>query len=113
MEPDDAADLRRLLTYDENTAGGLMTTEPVLLGPDATIAEALAMVRREELAPALASAVSERAVAMMIGRSPRERSVEHTSMPSMPGSIRSSRTTSRSGSTTSSASSPVAVSTTS
>ncbi|BDZ57117.1 Mg/Co/Ni transporter MgtE [Barrientosiimonas humi] len=57
MEPDDAADLRRLLTYDENTAGGLMTTEPVLLGPDATIAEALAMVRREELAPALASAV--------------------------------------------------------
>lgn len=57
MEPDDAADLRRLLTYDENTAGGLMTTEPVILGPDATIAEALAVVRREELATALASAV--------------------------------------------------------
>ena len=33
MEPDEAADLRRLLTYDENTAGGLMTTEPVILGP--------------------------------------------------------------------------------
>ena len=57
MEPDDAAPLRRLLTYDENTAGGLMTTEPVVLGPEATIAEALAVVRREELAPALASAV--------------------------------------------------------
>lgn len=57
MQPDEAADLRRLLTYDENTAGGLMTTEPVILGPDATIAEALAVVRREELAAALASAV--------------------------------------------------------
>lgn len=57
MEPDEAADLRRLLTYDENTAGGLMTTEPVILGPDASIAEALAMVRREELHPATASLV--------------------------------------------------------
>ncbi len=57
MEPDEAAPLRRLLTYDEKTAGGLMTTEPVILGPDATIAEALAVVRREELHPALASCV--------------------------------------------------------
>lgn len=57
MEPDEAAPLRRLLSYDENTAGGLMTTEPVILGPEATIAEALATVRREELAPALASMV--------------------------------------------------------
>ncbi|PZU50975.1 MAG: magnesium transporter [Arsenicicoccus sp.] len=57
MEPDEAADLRRLLTYDENTAGGLMTTEPVILGPEASIAEALALVRREELHPATASLV--------------------------------------------------------
>ncbi|TWE09365.1 magnesium transporter MgtE N-terminal domain-containing protein [Rudaeicoccus suwonensis] len=57
MEPDEAEPLRRLLRYDENTAGGLMTTEPVVLGPEATIAEALAVVRREELAPALASSV--------------------------------------------------------
>ncbi|MDO5739106.1 MAG: CBS domain-containing protein [Ornithinimicrobium sp.] len=57
MEPDEAADIRRLLTYDENTAGGLMTPEPVILGPEATIAEALAMVRREELHPATASLV--------------------------------------------------------
>jgi flagellar motility protein MotE (MotC chaperone)/sporulation protein YlmC with PRC-barrel domain len=57
MEPDEAADLRRLLTYDENTAGGLMTTEPVVLGPEASIAEALALVRREELHPAVASMV--------------------------------------------------------
>lgn len=57
MEPDEAAPLRRLMTYDENTAGGMMTTEPVILGPEATIAEALATIRREELAPALASAI--------------------------------------------------------
>ena len=57
MEPDEAAPLRRLLSYDENSAGGMMTTEPVVLGPEATIAEALATVRREELAPALASMV--------------------------------------------------------
>ena len=57
MEPEEAADIRRLLTYDENTAGGLMTTEPVILGPEATIAEALALVRREELHPATASLV--------------------------------------------------------
>jgi Mg/Co/Ni transporter MgtE len=57
MEPDEAAPLRRLLTYDENTAGGLMTTEPVILGPEASIAEALAVVRRAELPTALATTV--------------------------------------------------------
>ncbi|GGL31236.1 magnesium transporter [Phycicoccus endophyticus] len=57
MEPDEAADLRRLLTYDEDTAGGLMTTEPVILGPEASIAEALAVVRRQELSTALACTV--------------------------------------------------------
>jgi flagellar motility protein MotE (MotC chaperone)/sporulation protein YlmC with PRC-barrel domain len=57
MEPDEAEPLRRLLTYDEKTAGGLMTTDPVVLAPESTIAEALAVVRRAELTPALASAV--------------------------------------------------------
>jgi flagellar motility protein MotE (MotC chaperone) len=57
MEPEDAKDVRTLLSYDEDTAGGLMTTEPVILAPETTVAEALAHVRREELPAALAGAV--------------------------------------------------------
>ena len=55
MEPDDAEDVRRLLTYEERTAGGMMTTEPIVLAPDTTIAEALARVREPEISPALAT----------------------------------------------------------
>ncbi|MCC9310214.1 CBS domain-containing protein [Kitasatospora sp. RB6PN24] len=57
MEPDEAAPVRRLLTYEENTAGGLMTTEPIILEPDATVAEALARVRVRDHKPALAAQV--------------------------------------------------------
>jgi flagellar motility protein MotE (MotC chaperone)/sporulation protein YlmC with PRC-barrel domain len=57
MDKDDADDVRRLMAYDEHTAGGLMTSEPVVLGPEASVAEALALVRRSELSPALAAAV--------------------------------------------------------
>jgi flagellar motility protein MotE (MotC chaperone) len=57
MEPDEARDVRRLLTYAEDTAGGLMTTEPVILGPETTIATALAQIRKQDLPPALASMV--------------------------------------------------------
>ncbi|ACZ29805.1 MgtE intracellular region [Xylanimonas cellulosilytica DSM 15894] len=57
MEPEEAEDVRRLLAYDEDTAGGMMTTEPVILGPETTIAAALAQIRRQDLPPALASVV--------------------------------------------------------
>ena len=65
MEPDEAKDLRRLLTYDDFSAGGMMTTEPVVLSTDATVAEALARVRQAQLSPALASQV-------YVTRSPHE-----------------------------------------
>ena len=57
MEPDESAPLRRLLTYSSNTAGGLMTPEPIVLSPDATVAEALARIRNPDIPPALASMV--------------------------------------------------------
>jgi flagellar motility protein MotE (MotC chaperone)/sporulation protein YlmC with PRC-barrel domain len=57
MEPEEAAPVRRLLIYSEDTAGGLMTSEPVVLAPDATVAEALARVRDPQVTPALAAQV--------------------------------------------------------
>ncbi len=57
MEPEDAEPVRRLMSYDDTTAGGMMTSEPVILLPDATVAEALALVRNPELSPALAAQV--------------------------------------------------------
>ena len=57
MEPEEAEDVRRLLAYDEHTAGGMMTTEPLMLGPEATAATALAHARRQDVTPALAAMV--------------------------------------------------------
>jgi Mg/Co/Ni transporter MgtE len=57
MEPEESAPVKRLLQYSFDTAGGLMTPEPVILSPDATVAEALARVRNPDLAVALSTMV--------------------------------------------------------
>lgn len=81
MEPDDAADLiaalpaaqgetllglmedeeeqavRRLLEYDADTAGGLMSPAAIVLSGESSVAEGLAMIRRAEIPPTMASAV--------------------------------------------------------
>ena len=57
MQPEEAAPVRRLLIYSDDTAGGLMTSEPIVLPPDATVAEALARIRVPDLSPAHASQV--------------------------------------------------------
>jgi len=57
MEPEEAEDVRLLLSFGQDTAGGLMTTEPIIVSADATVAEGLALIRRHELAPALGAAI--------------------------------------------------------
>ncbi|WP_181767349.1 magnesium transporter MgtE N-terminal domain-containing protein [Streptomyces albidus (ex Kaewkla and Franco 2022)] len=57
MRPQDAAPVRRLLSYEEGTAGNMMTTEPIVLQPDDTVALALARVRNADLSAPLAAQV--------------------------------------------------------
>ncbi len=57
MDPGDSAPVRRLLAHSPDTAGGLMTSDPVVLTPDTPVAEALARVRDPDLTAALASMV--------------------------------------------------------
>ena len=57
MEPDEAAPVRQLMSYRPGTAGSVMTSEPVILTPDTTVAEALARIRNPELSPVVAAQV--------------------------------------------------------
>jgi Mg/Co/Ni transporter MgtE len=45
MEADEAKDIRKLLAYPEETAGGIMTTEYVTVRPDLTVEQAIQVLR--------------------------------------------------------------------
>jgi CBS domain-containing protein/sporulation protein YlmC with PRC-barrel domain len=57
MDPEEAEPVRRLLTYQPDTAGGLMTPEPVILAPTSSVADALARVRDPDLPVPMAAQV--------------------------------------------------------
>jgi CBS domain-containing protein/sporulation protein YlmC with PRC-barrel domain len=57
MDPEEADPVRRLLSYEPDTAGGLMTPEPIILDPRDSVAEALARVRDPDLPVPLAAQV--------------------------------------------------------
>jgi CBS domain-containing protein len=57
MEPEEAQPVRQLMRYRPGTAGAVMTSEPVILTPDTTVAEALARIREPQLSPAVAAQV--------------------------------------------------------
>ncbi len=57
MDDDEAEVLERLLSYEEATAGGMMTPEIVILGATDTVAQALAHIRDPDWTPSIASQV--------------------------------------------------------
>lgn len=57
MPSDRSADLRRLLSYDSATAGGLMTSRPVVVTPEVSVAEVLARIRQPGTGVSLAAQV--------------------------------------------------------
>jgi CBS domain-containing protein len=57
MDHDDADVVRRLLSYEKSTAGGMMTPEVIVLGPTATVADALAQIRQPDWVVSIAAQV--------------------------------------------------------
>ena len=57
MDEEDAAVVRQLLSYQEGTAGAMMTPEIIIMAPTATVAEALAQVRDPEWLVSIAAQV--------------------------------------------------------
>lgn len=57
MEPEEAQDVRRLLEYGADSAGGLMSPTPIVLSAESSVAEGLALIRKQDFDPAMAAAV--------------------------------------------------------
>ncbi len=57
MDPEESAPVRRLMSFSPDTVGALMTPEPLILTPQTTVAEALALARNPDLPTSLASMV--------------------------------------------------------
>lgn len=57
MDPEESEPVRRLLVHNPDTAGGLMTSEPIIVTASTTVAETLARVRNPDITPAAASLV--------------------------------------------------------
>ncbi|MBC3186160.1 magnesium transporter [Corynebacterium sp. zg-331] len=57
MDPEESAPVRRLMSFSPDTVGALMTPEPLILSPQTTVAEALALARNPELPTSLASLI--------------------------------------------------------
>ncbi|QKT06814.1 magnesium transporter [Gordonia sp. X0973] len=57
MDPEESEPVRRLLIHSPDTAGGMMTPEPLIVTAATTVSEALARARDPEITPAAASIV--------------------------------------------------------
>ncbi|WP_454044894.1 magnesium transporter MgtE N-terminal domain-containing protein [Corynebacterium sp. Marseille-Q2516] len=57
MDPEESGPVRRLMSFSPDTVGALMTPEPLILSPQTTVAEALALARDPELPTSLASLI--------------------------------------------------------
>ncbi len=55
MDPEESEPVRRLLIHSPDTAGGMMTPEPLIITAATTVSEALARARDPEITPAAAS----------------------------------------------------------
>ena len=53
MDPENVQQIRSLLKYNEDTAGGMMTPEAIVLTPESTVADAIARLRDTDLPPAI------------------------------------------------------------
>ena len=70
LDRDDAEELRNLLAFDPDTAGGIMNTEIILLEQDITVDEAISLIRRGMAAGlllGLTRALGEVGMSLMLG----------------------------------------------